>query len=305
MSLETRRPFTYAQGLAAGISPGRLRSRAFRKVLPGVYVDASAPPRRYERIEAALLIHPEPAYASHTSAARVYGLPVPKELTEEHVTVFRREDRRNRRGVASHLAPASGSTLRLSGLRISSPAQLFTEMATLLNLVELVVLGDDMVRRKLTTPEDLVVAAAAYSGSHARKARRAAGLVRRGVDSPMETRLRMLIVLAGLPEPKVNHKIYENGRLLYRFDLSYPGLRLIVEYDGRQHREDDEVWDHDNDRDDWFDHHDWMIVRVFSRGIYREPAKTVERVRRAIVARGGRVPRRLSEEWRQYFTGNG
>lgn len=305
MALETRRPFTYAQGIAAGISPGRLRSRAFRKVLPGVYVDASASFRRYERVEAALLIHPEPAYASHTSAARVYGLPVPKELTEEHVTVFRREDRRNRRGVASHLAPTSGSTMRLSGLRISSPAQLFTEMATLLNLVDLVVLGDDMVRRKLVTPEQLVDAAAAYSGPQARMARRAAGLVRRGVDSPMETRLRMLIVLAGLPEPEVNRKIYENGRLLYRFDLSYPELRLIVEYDGRQHREDDDQWDHDNDRDDWFDHEGWMIVKVFSRGIYREPAKTVERVRRAIVARGGRVPRRLSEEWRLYFTGKG
>lgn len=303
--LETRRPFTYAQGLAAGISPGRLRSRAFRKVLPGVYVDASAPRRAYERVEAALLIHPVPAYASHTSAARVYGLPVPKALTEEHVTVFRRQDRRNRRGVTSHLAPASGSTTHLSGIRISTPAQLFTEMATLVGLVDLVVIGDDMVRRGLATPEELVGAAAAYTGNHARKARRAAGLVRRDVDSSMETRLRLLIVLAGLPEPKVNLKIYEDGRLLYRFDLSYPGLRLAVEYDGRQHREDDDQWDHDIDRDDWLDHHDWMIVKVFSRGIYREPAKTIERVRRAIVARGGKVPRRLSEEWRLHFTGAG
>lgn len=304
-TLEIRRPFTYAQGIAAGITPGRLRSRAFRKVLPGVYVDAAAVRRPYERVEAATLIHPEPAYASHTSAARVYGLPVPRELTEEHVTVFRRQDRRSRRGVRSHLATASGSTTRLSGLRISSPTQLFTEMATLLTLVDLVVLGDDMVRRKLATPEDLVRTATEYSGDHARKARRAAALVRPEVDSPMETRLRLLLVLAGLPEPKVNHKVYEHGRLLYRFDLSYPGLRLAVEYDGRQHRDDDDQWDHDIDRDEWLDLHDWMIVKVFSRGIYRDPAKTVERVRRAIVARGGRVPRRLSEEWREYFTGTG
>lgn len=304
-TLETRRPFTYAQGLAAGITPARLRGPGFRKVLSGVYVDASAPRRPYERVEAALLIHPEPAYASHTSAARVYGLPVPKELTEEHVTVFRRQDRRSRRGVRSHLAPARGSTTHLSGIRLSTPAQLFTEMATLLNLVDLVVLGDDMVRRKLVTPEDLVRAAGEYAGNHARKARRAAGLVLDEVDSPMETRLRMLIVLAGLPEPKVNHKIYENRRLLYRFDLSYPELQLAVEYDGRQHRDDDDQWDDDIDRDDWLDHHDWMIVKVFSRGVYREPAKTIDRVRRSILARGGRVPRRLSEEWREYFTGRG
>ncbi|HEX4976410.1 MAG TPA: hypothetical protein VFV40_00965, partial [Nocardioides sp.] len=296
-ALDTRRPFTRAQGLAAGITPARLRGTAFRRVLPGVYVDASAARRPHERVEAALLVHPEPAYVSHTSAARVYGLPVPRELTEEHITVFRRQDRRNRRGVRSHLAPASGSTTRLSGIRLSTPDQLFLEMATLLNLVDLVVLGDDMVARRLTTPEGLVRAAAASTGNHSRKARRAAGLVRPEVDSPMETRLRLLLVLAGLPEPRINHKIYEKGRLLYRFDLSYPGLRLAVEHDGRQHRDDDDQWDADIDRDDWLDHHDWMIVKVFSRGVYREPAKTIERVRRAILARGGRVPRRLSEEW--------
>ena len=118
----------------------------------------------------------------------------------------------------------------------------------------------------------------------------------------METRLRLLIVLAGLPEPAINHKIYRrDGSVRYRFDLSYPGFRVLVEYDGRQHRDDLDQWDADVERQDWFDHNGWMRVPVFSRGIYRRPDKTIERIAAALRSRGARLPRRLSDEWRPYF----
>ena len=48
----------------------------------------------------------------------------------------------------------------------------------------------------------------------------------------METRLRTLIVLTGLPEPTVNHVVRDlHGRKLYRFDLSCPDLKIVVAYD--------------------------------------------------------------------------
>jgi len=59
----------------------------------------------------------------------------------------------------------------------------------------------------------------------------------------------MLIVLAGLPEPRVNWIVYDdNGKWRMRFDLSYPALRLVIEYDDRQHAEDDTQWDRDIER---------------------------------------------------------
>jgi Protein of unknown function (DUF559) len=115
----------------------------------------------------------------------------------------------------------------------------------------------------------------------------------------------MLLVLAGLPEPTVNHTIVgADGRVLYRFDLSYPDLLIVVEYDGRQHRDDLDRWDHDTDRKDWFDAHGWLHVPVFSRRIYRDPGKTVRRVEAALRARGAVLPRRLSEDYRAYFPGH-
>jgi hypothetical protein len=119
----------------------------------------------------------------------------------------------------------------------------------------------------------------------------------------METRLRMLIVLAGLPEPDVNVEFYdESGHLLYKLDLSYPALRLAVEYDGRQHAVDMPQYEHDQERREWFDDEDWRILVVTSKGIFKEPERTLARVHRALARRRcPGLPRRLSDAWRPYF----
>jgi very-short-patch-repair endonuclease len=53
----------------------------------------------------------------------------------------------------------------------------------------------------------------------------------------METRLRMLLVLARLPRPEAQVSLNDsNGRFLGRVDLYYPAQRLALEYDGGTHR---------------------------------------------------------------------
>lgn len=296
------RLFTPAAAAARGIPATELRGRDYRRVLYGVYALASSPARPFERIEAALMVHPPGAFASHTSAAHVYRLPVPPRLTDVHVTVRRRGDRRSRRGVRSHLAGADARQVLRGGVPVSPPDQLFVELAGVLDLVELVVVGDAMVGADLITPDALCRAADDSTARHARAARRAAGYVRCGVDSPMESRLRMLLVLSGLPEPEVNVVLRRaDGSVRYRLDLGYPAVRLAVEYDGRHHRADLDQWGRDVERDDWLDAHGWHVVKVFSRGVYREPEATVQRVRSAMQARGATVPRRLREDWRPFF----
>ncbi|HEY8863697.1 MAG TPA: DUF559 domain-containing protein [Candidatus Dormibacteraeota bacterium] len=54
----------------------------------------------------------------------------------------------------------------------------------------------------------------------------------------METRLRWLPIQRGLPRPEVQTNLYDlNNRFVGRADLYYPTARLIVEYDGGNHRE--------------------------------------------------------------------
>jgi very-short-patch-repair endonuclease len=301
--LETRRPFTRSDALAAGISPKQLRGSRFRRIFTGVYIDARVRDQPLVRAEAALLLHPAGSFASHSTAAAMYRVPVPVDPFT-HVTVPRPEGRRRRTGIKCHVG-AAHDLAHVDGVRVSGPHQMFLELGSVLSLVDLVVVGDALVRIGNATPESLVSACEASSARYAAGTLRAARKVRRGVDSPMESRLRMLIVLAGLPEPEVNHVIGDDdGRVRRRLDLSYPSVRLIVEYDGRQHVEIQKNWESDLERREEFDDDGWRILVVTSKGIYREPARTVARVHQALRHRGWRgLPRRTADTWRPFFPG--
>lgn len=172
-----------------------------------------------------------------------------------------------------------------------------------MNLVDLVVIGDSLVRRTGLEAADLVAAADRWQGRGGGRARRAARLVRDGVDSIMESRLRMLIVLAGLPEPQVNLKLrHPNGDWWIRFDLCYANCRLVIEYDGRQHRDDEAQRQHDIKRREELDHLRYRLVIVTSQHLSREPRETLRRIRAALVDCGAiGVRRQFKTEWERYF----
>ena len=290
--------FTRAEAVAAGLSVGRLRGPAFRRVFHDVHARAHDAPRLRVRALAALRLAPVGAVAARHTAAELLGGVVPPTAT---VHLALPSGRLRVRGVRAVRRPL-GATARVGGVPVTTAEDTFLDLVGDLGLVDLVVLGDSLVQRGRTTPERLVAATASLSGRRAHLARRAAGLVRAGVDSPMETRLRMLLVLAGLPEPVVNHIEYDEwGRWVRRYDLSWPELRLAVEYDGRQHAQSQRQWERDVERREELDLEDWRIVVVLAKGVYREPERTLDRVVQALRARGVRA-RITSDEWRLHFS---
>lgn len=295
MTPSAGRPFLRSE--ARHLSDRELR-RGYRALFHGVHVHRQVPVGDLELAEAALMVAEPGSYVSHHTAARLLGAIVP-DHPDVHVTS--RRQRVKGAGLSGHRSKAGQRIVQWGAIRMTSPVQTFLDLAHYLPLVDLVVLGDSLVARGRTTSDALVVAADAVRGRHAAIARRAAGLVRAGVDSPMESRLRMLLVLAGLPEPVVNHIEYaEDGRWRRRFDLSYPEVRVAIEDDGRQHAESDRQWERDVERREDLDRDDWRIVVVLAKGIYREPGRTLERVVDAVVSRG--TPARVaSDEWRLYF----
>jgi Protein of unknown function (DUF559) len=301
--LDTSRPFTRAQGCAAGTDPAKARVGRFKRVLFGVYVDAGVELTPAMRVQAALALFNSSAFASHFSAARVYGVPVPT-CPDEHVTVTEKRHRRRPQGVVPHVNPRPDVRV-VDGVRVSAPAQMFIELGTVLSLVDLVVVGDHLVRHGLVPLRQLLQKCERSTDRGARAARRAAGYVRERVDSPMETRLRMLLVLAGLPEPRVNLSLRDvDGQPLRRYDLCWPSVWVIVEYDGRQHIEREQHWESDLERREAIDDDGWRILVVTSRGIYRHPEQTVLRVWRLLRSRRlPGVPTRPSDAWRPHFPG--
>jgi hypothetical protein len=298
--LDLDRPFLTRSFRAAGHDPVILRSREYRQVLTGVWVRAAAYDWR-TAARAALLIHPDGAFISHVSAAALLGLPVPDHAFI-HVSVDQAADRRYRRQIKSHVISRPRRVVTAAGLPVTDPIATFIDSAGMLSYVDLVVLGDAICRKFDLGAEQLREACRRSRDYYAGLARAAAELVRDGVDSPMETRLRVLIVLAGLPEPQVNVIVRdEHGHWVRRFDLYYESIGLVVEYDGRQHADDPAQWQSDIDRREELDDDGRRLIIVTARGIFHEPERTLERIRRQLVLRGwGRVPP-IGDGWRAHF----
>ncbi len=142
------------------------------------------------------------------------------------------------------------------GLAVADPVSTWLHLATTLDHYDLVAAGDYLVRtphfpvpgdpRPFATIEELAGRTARYGGRGRRNATLALDRVRTGVDSPQETRLRLLMVDDGLPEPLTDVPIHDSaGARIAWVDLYYPGLRLVVEYDGEQHRTNDKQYARD------------------------------------------------------------
>lgn len=318
------RPFLRAEGLASGLTPGRLRGPGYRQLFRGVYVPASLSVDARVRAQAALLIAPsDSAVSRHTAATLWGGAPPPDWHT--HVTTFRppaaalaatrpsaNGGRRPRAArprewgrmeveqIDARVSSDRSGVVEHRGVRVTAPVRTFLDLAQDLDLVELVVVGDSLVKAGVVTT-DALRTGAATPGRHRRLARRAAALVRAGVDSPPESRTRMLCVLAGLPEPEVNIRFVDaEGRVIRRADLGYRGAKVSLEYDGRQHAESAEQWAEDIRRREEFDGWGWRMVVVTSAGLNQEPAATLARIVEVLRSRGEDVGVR-SGEWRRYF----
>ena len=297
-----KRPFTRADAVAAGVSPAMLRGSRFRRVFRGVYVCRDLPDSPLLELDAALLVLPAKAAGSHLSAAAVFGLPV-RRFDRVHVVVRRGWLESRIDGICVHEARRAREIVGHRGYRVTSPARTFVDLADLLALVDLVVVGDAIVRLGLCSPERLCAEAATARTRRSLLARRAAVLVRPRVDSPMESRLRLLLVLAGLPEPRTNVDVRaDDGLWLARPDLSYPELRIAIEYDGRHQLLDDEQWAHDIGRKEALDRRGWRVIVVTARDLNREPDSTIRRVLDVLHERGHpSAPLHPGAGWRAHF----
>jgi len=179
-SLDVRNPFTRADARAAGITVKELISRRYQKVFYNLYVSANVRITPQLRARAALRLASPGSYISHSTAAELWGVPVPHD-DHTHITVPEHGDRLRRQGVKSHVGQRDARRTLRTGIPLSTPEQTFIDLAGVgLNLVDLVVVGDAMLKAKLTTIPILIEAIEAWQGYGTRLALRAARLIRDG-----------------------------------------------------------------------------------------------------------------------------
>ena len=245
---------------------------------------------------------PPDQYFSHGTAAALLGLRLP-EVHLRHVSgvsvlgglvldVSAPTPRRapRLRGVRGHELLSSVRVRTLpSGLRVSDAVETWCQLAAELSVDDLIVMGDGLVCRQspLATVSELTAAVAGWGARPGGPALRRALLdIRSRTDSARETMLRLMIVRAGLPEPVVNFEICNRlGAVIGLGDLAYPSYRVLLEYDGGQHRSDERQFHIDISRLDAFMEEKWRVIRV-NKSLMQQRSTLLGKVGTALEAGG-------------------
>jgi hypothetical protein len=250
----------------------------------------------------------EGRFFSHTTAAAIWGCPLPRgPVAASTIHVSARAPRNAPRGVGIKGHQATDlriATVIRHGFAVSDAASTWLALASVLPLDELIAMGDHLVLdpfvldpadpRPFTTIAELHARTDGFHGRGARRALTALGLIRLGAESRPETLLRLLLLRARLPEPELNLEVRDaRGRWLGRSDLVWPEWRTVAEYDGDQHRGSAAQYDKDISRIDRFLAAGWKVVRVRKRGLFVTPQETVVRVTEALASQGWRPGRQL------------
>lgn len=212
---------------------------------------------------------PSTAFFCGVTAALIMGIPLPNRLQAPiplHVGMpF--PGRANRSdGTVGHKFQISPEDLcEWGGLRVTTVARTWCDLATVLDVEDLVAAGDYVIhyRMPLASRAQLEDAVVRHPGRRGRRRlREALALLDDHSESPRESIVRVTIVHAGIPGLVVNHPIQvADGRQL-RGDLCFPAHRVIFEYQGDYHRSEPGRWRKDRTRVALLTAAGWHVVEI-------------------------------------------
>jgi hypothetical protein len=224
---------------------------------------------------------PPEALFSHRTAAWLHGLDVPP-CDPIEVTLPRLSRTSHLAGIAltrSDVTETEASTVQ--DLPVTSGTRTIADLGRRLALVEAVGILDMALHRRVTDIERLKRWADTHSGYRGvARLKRAIELAEPATESPMETRLRLLLLSNGLPAPCVQVPLHDvNGFFVARPDLYYARQRLVLEYDGATHRNSRAE---DNRRQNRLIDAGYRVLRFTAGDILNTPAAVAGLVRRAL-----------------------
>ena len=281
-------PPTYsaATARAAGLSRGRLRGSGYLRLAHDLTVRLDDAVDENERLRLLATVLPDDAAYSHATAAALLGAPVDFP-PRPHVALTPRRVLPQHAGFVVHARRLETDDVRsLDGLRVTSGAQTFLDLAAARWAPDLVAVGDALLRRRHMSAEALAARLA--------RAGRVRGVVRARACAPLlspssmsrrESWMRYWLLVSDLPDPRPQVPVRDRwGRAVAHGDLGYEQWKVLIEYEGRQHAEVDQ-FGRDIDRYSLMAADGWLVLRFADRHV-GGPTIVVDRTRRALLSRG-------------------
>ncbi|SDF70249.1 endonuclease domain-containing protein [Pseudonocardia oroxyli] len=276
-------PFRGSDALRAGLlTRGVLRSRRFVRIFPDVYLPADLEPTFRVRSQAAYqFVEPRGGVLAGYSAADAFGASC--EPSGAPVEVLAPTHLAAQPGLVAHQGPTD-ETVSVGGVRATTRFRTAWDLGRSLPLPEAVVAVDALAR--VPTPgapprfDPFTLLDRRMRERGARNSLRLDEVVVLAdprSESPMETRMRLALVLAGF-RPEVQYELRNAfGGFVARVDLAFPQARLAVEYDGAQH--DDAL---DRERDIRIGALGWHVMRFQAVDVWLRRDRMIEAVEQQV-----------------------
>ena len=241
------RPILRPAALLAGYSDDEIRrmrnNKEWSTIRRGGYVNTEAIRPLDEFQRHALLVRATvpglrlPAVVSHVSAAVLLGIPLwSTDLEQVHITRPQPANSGSSTSLYCHRTDISPDEVAtVGGIEITNPARTIIDLARTLPFEQAVVAADGAMFRNLTTSAELFRAVAQIKGAPgSRGAFRVVRFANGLSDGVGESRSRVMMHMAGLPEPALQVDMHDRrGRFLGRSDYAWYDGRLLGEFDGK------------------------------------------------------------------------
>jgi hypothetical protein len=278
--------FSARSARAAGLTRGRLRGHGYVRLGYDLTARLDDAIDTRERLQLLATVLPPDAAFSHGTAASLLGAPVDPPERPHVVLTPRRVLPQGSDFVVHGRRLDAEDVVRHGGLRLTSGAQTFLDLAPGLLPQDLVAVGDALLRDGHLSEEVLL--------SRLARAGRTRGVVRARMCAPLlsamamsrpESLMRYWLLTSDLPDPQAQVPVRDQwGRVVAHGDLGYPEWRVLLEYEGRQHAEADQ-FGRDVDRYSLMGADGWLVLRFAARHVHG-PTAVVDRTRRALISRG-------------------
>lgn len=288
-----RGAFTVSEGLERGLSPKQLRRPALQSGVRGLR-ESAPPPTLGDRCRRRQLVLPARAFFIAETVAQLLHAPVPL-ATEKDTTLHvgmpaparavRAEGLTGRR-----LSIAPEDLTARGGIRMTTAARAFCDLAGTFELHDLVATGDFLLRYGHLSRESLRGTIERHPGRrHRALLTEAAGLLDPRAESAPESIIRVALVQAGITGLVPNQVIRDaRGAFIARSDFAFPSLKLIFEYQGDAHRTTRDQWRRDKTRIAKLRAAGWMVIEIAAEQL-ADLAGLITLVRDAIATAAARA----------------
>jgi len=262
-----------------------LREKQVWRVMQGAYVGAEHADSPEVRLAALARVAPDHAVLFGLTALWALGLDLGTTPEPVEIAVPRGKQLRKRDGVrvrSMHVDDAELVALKDGRLAVS-PSRAVVDVARERGIVEGVAHADAVLRAGLSKV-DLIEGsiARAHGLRGVVRARRVVPHLEPRSESLMESRLRMVLVLAGLPRPEAQVDFYADRMHAGRVDLYLQGVAF--EYDGFDAHDRGAAFGRDRRRANDLSNGGLVVSRFTSEDYYTRPRRLITAAARSALA---------------------